>query len=105
MYRPSGDSSPLITITNLDLDSVCGNMQYILDEESEGGIMSRPVGDSYFTTAGTNHILKADERNQIGHWKVKIRVRTDLDILSTTKYVEFELEILDCKVNYFETGK
>ena len=49
MYRPSGDVSPLITITNVDLDSVCGNMQYILFDEEEVDAMARPVGDSYFT--------------------------------------------------------
>ena len=66
--------------------------------------MTRPIGASYFSAYGTNHIIEARDRKMMGDHTAEILVESDYAKNSTNATITFKLEILDCYAESFISG-
>ena len=92
------------------INTGCGTLSYNITKNSwedvwlGNNILSRPAGAAYFSQTGTKHIIWAKFREQIGNHYVLLEVKSDLQIISANRTLNFTLEIKDCYVNEFTPG-
>lgn len=104
IWQPSGSPTPT-------KNTGCSGLSYTLIKKSwpeswkQDAILSRPESKAaYYGATGTVHNLLAEEIKMIGMHTATLEVKSDLDILSASKTITFEIEVMDCKVIDFRPG-
>ena len=100
-YRPDASWPEIV-------NQGCGKLELDLETRSyaeswqDKDLMTRnSEDDMFYLPEGTDHFVTAKHRVQIGDHTVVMRVRSDLVPESSSQMLNFNIEILDCKVYSF----